>query len=109
MSRATRVYLEVGGKRTFASAADWPGWSRSGKTEAAALEALAAYAPRYAKVAKIAHLELPKDATDFRVVERTGGNATTDFGSPAVPTRDEAKARSSKDIERSIGLVEASW
>ena len=109
MSGATRVYVEVGGKRAFASAADWPGWSRSGKTEEAALEALAAYAPRYAKVAKLAHIELPKGATSFQVVERTNGNATTDFGAPGVPTKDEATTRSTKDIERLITLVEASW
>ena len=109
MGGAIRVYVEVGGKRAFASAADWPGWSRSGKTEAAALEALATYAPRYAKVAKLARLELPKDTTSFQVVERTEGNATTDFGAPGVPTKDEAKARTEKDTGRLIALVEASW
>src|SRR5689334_8326063 len=37
----TRVYIETGSKRTFASAADWPGWSRSARDEAGALKALA--------------------------------------------------------------------
>ena len=59
---STRVYVEKGSKRVFASAADWPGWSRWGRDEAAALEALAAYAPRYARVTKLAKIELPKDA-----------------------------------------------
>src|SRR5439155_13761685 len=77
--KGTRVYLEVGGKRTFASAADWPGWSRSGKTPEAALEALASYAPRYAAIPKLARIEFPKDATKFDVVENLAGNATTDF------------------------------
>ena len=43
-----RVYLERGDKRTFAGALDWPGWSRSGRDDEQALEALLAYAPRYA-------------------------------------------------------------
>lgn len=41
------VYLETSSKRVFAGAVDWPGLDRSGKDEAAALEALLAAAPRY--------------------------------------------------------------
>jgi hypothetical protein len=41
------VYLEIGGKRAFAGAVDWPGWSRSGRGEQEALEALIANGPRY--------------------------------------------------------------
>ena len=105
----TRVYLEVGSKKTFASAADWPGWSRSGKDEALALEALAAYAPRYAKVAKLAHADFPKDATSFTVVERLKGNATTDFGAPGVPAKNESKPLTAPEAKRMIALVEACW
>ena len=54
------VAIEAGSKRTFASALDWPGWARSGKTEQAALEALAAYAGRYAEVARVARLPFPE-------------------------------------------------
>ena len=57
----TRVYLEVGAKRTFAMALDWPGWGRSGRTADEALEALADYVARYAPVAKKAGLTV--DAT----------------------------------------------
>ncbi len=46
----TEVYLEVGQKKTFAGALDWPGWCRSAGDEGAALAALIAYAPRYAKL-----------------------------------------------------------
>ena len=106
---STRVYIEAGGKRTFASAAGWPGWCRSGKTEQAALEALAAYIPRYSKIAKLARLELPKDAKDFTVVERLTGNATTEFGAPAIPARDESKPMTAKEAERMCALVEACW
>ncbi len=47
----TPVYLELGTKRVFACALDWPGWCRSGRTEDEALARLADYAPRYAVVA----------------------------------------------------------
>ena len=43
------VVLEVGRKRVFACAVDWPGWCRSGRDEESALESLAAYAERYAR------------------------------------------------------------
>ncbi|TME36569.1 MAG: hypothetical protein E6I61_15935 [Chloroflexi bacterium] len=109
MSGRTRVYVEVGGKRAFASAADWPGWCRSGKSEAAALEALASYAPRYAKVARLARVELPKDATNFNVVERLKGNATTDFGAPGIPAKDETKRMTAAETRRMVALLEACW
>jgi hypothetical protein len=51
VSRAVRVAIEATPKKAFATAVDWPGWSRSGKTAELALEVLGAYAPRYASVA----------------------------------------------------------
>src|SRR5205807_6070154 len=107
MPKGTRVYLEVGGKRTFASAADWPGWSRSGKTPEAALEALAAYAPRYAAIPKLARIEFPKSATKFDVVEKLEGNATTDFGAPGIPAKRESKISPAAEHARLISLLEA--
>jgi len=109
VSKGTRVYLEVGGKRTFASAADWPGWSRSGKTPEAALEALASYAPRYAAIPKLARIEFPKDATKFEVVEKLEGNATTDFGAPGIPAKGESKPTTNVEHARLISLLEACW
>ena len=103
------VYLEIGTKRVFASAADWPGWSRSGKDEKIALENLAAYARRYARVTKLAHIELPKDATRFKVVERVPGNATTDYGAPGVYVESERKRMTPEEGERMVALVEACW
>ena len=109
MSKGTRVYLEVGGKRTFASAADWPGWSRSGKTPEAALEALASYAPRYAAIPKLARIEFPQDATKFEVVEKLEGNATTDFGAPGIPAKGESKTTTKVEDARLISLLQACW
>jgi hypothetical protein len=108
MAERVRVYVEVGGKRTFASAADWPGWSRAGRDEATALENLAAYAPRYAKVARLARMELPKQPA-FDLVERMKGNATTDFGAPGVPATDEAGSVSAAEMTRMVGLLRACW
>ena len=50
---------EIGQKRTFRWAIDWPGWARSGKTPELALEALVAYAPRYARSPREAGLAFP--------------------------------------------------
>ena len=102
------VYLEVGKKRVFAAAVDWPGWCRAGKDEAGALEALAAAAPRYAAVAKAAGLQLPA-APVFEVVERLQGDATTEFGAPGkVPALDRVKLPA-REGERLAALVEAGW
>ena len=103
------VYLEVGGKRTFASAAGWPGWCRSGKDENAALEALAAYAPRYAAVTKLARVPFPAGKPAFKVVERLDGNATTDFGAPGIPARDESKPLPAQQASRMRDLLQACW
>jgi hypothetical protein len=109
VAKGTRVYLEIGSKRVFASAADWPGWCRSGKSEQSALENLRSYAPRYARVVQPARIEAPNDATDFDVVERLKGNPTTDFGAPGVPAHDETRPMTAKETDRMCALVEACW
>ena len=105
----TSVYLEVGRTRTFASAADWPGWCRAGKDERAALEALAAYTPRYAAVAALANVPFPAKATDLDVTERLQGNATTDFGAPGMPAKDETRPLTATEAGRLCDLVDAAW
>lgn len=109
MSPGTRVYIEAGKKRVFASAADWPGWARVGKDEAGALANLAAYAPRYARVAKLAKVDFPKDVTKFTVVEHQQGDVSTDFGVPHRPAKDEEKRMTPKEIERMVALAAACW
>jgi hypothetical protein len=105
------VSLEVGGKRVFAGAIDWPGWCRSGRDEDAAIEALFAYTPRYARVLRGTRLgfEAPADASALTVVEHLTGNATTDFGAPDVPPSADAKPVNDKDLARSRTLLRASW
>jgi hypothetical protein len=107
-TRPPKVYLEIGKRRVFASAADWPGWTRAGKDEKAALEALAAAAPRYAPVPKAARVAFaPGDG--FDVVERLPGNATTDFGAPGAIANAESKRLTKKEAGRLSALVAASW
>jgi len=106
----TDVYIESGTKRVFACAYDWPGWCRSAKDETGALEALAAYAPRYAPVAKRARQ--PFDANKqraLRVVERVNGGANTDFGVPHEVAKRDTTAVSVQDGRRLAALVKAAW
>ena len=106
---ATRVVFEIGSKRTFASALDWPGWSRAGKTPELALQALVDYAPRYAIVPKTAKVPFPQGRWDFDVIERLRGDATTDFGAPGAMAKAELKPMSKAEVERMCSLVEATW
>ena len=110
MADRTTVYLEAGKKRVFASALEWPGWSRSGRDEEQALSALAAYAPRYAVVAAAAGVAFPQgSAAAFDVQERLAGNATTDFGAPALPAASDASPLSAGEAERIASLVAGAW
>jgi len=107
----TDIYLELGTKRVFACALDWPGWSRSGRTEDAALDALAASADRYAAVAREASIDVPAATMpSFRVVERLSGSAGyTDFGAPgAIPTRDRDPLIET-EAARQAALVRSAW
>lgn len=107
---ATKVYLEVGKSKVFASALDWPGWSRSAKTEEGALEALAAYADRYRPVAERAGVRFPKSAADtFDVIERVKGDATTDFGAPSKAAKADDQPLTKAQAERLASLLEAAW
>lgn len=102
------VYIETGAKRVFACAVDWPGWCRTAKTEDAALEVLAAYAPRYAPVAARAGLELP-DSFELTVAERFPGTTTTDFGAPDNVRPADADHLTKAHCARLIAVMHAAW
>jgi hypothetical protein len=106
-----RIHLERGNKRTFACAVDWPGWCRSGRGDDEAIEALLAYAPRYAKVGKRAGLKVDEldGVAAVDVVEALPGGGGTDFGVPSEPTRQDAEPLKGKELERQRSLLEASW
>jgi hypothetical protein len=107
---ATAVSLEVGNKRVFACALDWPGWCRSGRDEERALQALAAYAPRYAAVPRRAGIAFPAGTgKDLKVVQRLPGSATTDFGAPGAVADAETRRTTGNEARRRTALVVASW
>jgi hypothetical protein len=112
-SAATAVYLEVGAKRTFACAVDWPGWCRSGRDEDDALDTLAAYASRYAACPAAAHVSFRPpggiSAPRFDVVDRIKGNATTDFGAPGVVPPLDAGVPDAREASRLAALMEGAW
>src|SRR3990170_2926602 len=106
MSAPIAVTVESTRKRAFATAADWPGWSRSGKTEADALAALSAAADRYAEVAAAAGLDFPPPAgRAFVVVERLEGGAGTDFGVPSRVTALDRRPADAAEAARGGDLL----
>jgi hypothetical protein len=103
----SRVYLEVGVKRTFAVACDWPGWARAGRDEAAALAALEAYRPRYAAVARAAGYELPR--LPPAITERLAGGGMTDFGALGALPEADLRGLPLAERERWAALLRACW
>jgi hypothetical protein len=105
------VYLEVGRKKIFAGALDWPGWCRAAGNEEAALAALAAYAPRYARIFSRTAIDFapPDDPAAFAVVERLEGNSTTDFGAPDHAPAHDAEPFDEAARERSEAILAAIW
>jgi hypothetical protein len=109
-SKKVTVGVEVTRKKAFASALEWPGWSRAGKTPEEAVAALAAYAERYAVVAKRAQVDFPFDASvAFDVAEETDGNASTEFGIPDARFKADRRRTTSKDGEQLAAIVDAAW
>jgi hypothetical protein len=110
-SHKTVVYLEIGKKRTFAGAIDWPGWCRSGRDEESALQALFEYGPRYAEILRSAHLgfHAPTDIASLTVGERLEGTTTTDFGAPGEAPSADKEPVDDKELGRYQTLLQACW
>jgi hypothetical protein len=114
-SRRITVHLEVSPKTTLASALDWPGWCRAGRDQSAAMEALASYTKRYARVAERAGISLPSTLT-FDVVERVPSGPTTAFAAPEcrrpfpqVTAEAERVGVIPAAARRLVSLVTAAW
>jgi hypothetical protein len=108
----TRIDIgeEAGAKKAFAWAIDWPGWCRAGKTVELAREALVEYAPRYAKVVKLAKLDMPAAAVDLlKTVDSVTGGGGTEFGVPSEITKADRRRVTASEAERLAILVEAAW
>jgi hypothetical protein len=113
MTNQLRVLLEIGpkGKRVVASAMDWPGLERWGRTEDEAVDRLLAYVPRYVAVAERVGLgsEFERGATPH-IIERTPGNTSTDWwGIAHVPSVIEADPLTDEELERRIAIMRATW
>lgn len=106
-----RVFLETGEKKVFAVAIDWLGLARVARTEEEALAALVAYVARYKEALGeiAADLAAPRSSADLEIVERLGGNKTTDFGAPAAIIDSDRRRLSEDELDSSLQQVRAAW
>lgn len=105
------IYLEAGAKRTFASAVDWPGWSRGGRSEQDAIAALVAYGARYKAVVRSTAPKFvaPNDTSAFKVIKHLKGNAGTDFGVPSLGLPSDKEPVTAAELTRMTLILEACW
>jgi hypothetical protein len=102
------VFVEAGPRRVFASALDWPGWARSGKSEELAVAALADYLPRYEPIVLRARLMAPRGA--LAITERHEGLAkNADFGALGEIAPSETRPLAAADGARLAALLAAAW
>lgn len=113
MANHLRVTLEIGpkGKRVAAVASDWPGLERGATTEAAAIERLRSYVPRYALVTRLAGMEAAFATSPVvDVVEHYPGIGGTDFwGISFAFSSIDQQAMSGEEMERELTLMRACW
>jgi hypothetical protein len=113
MGDPIRVMIELGRKKPVAVAVafDWPGWERSGKSEADALRVLDTYRGRYAKIAELAGIaDEFSGIGDPVIVERIEGIGMTDFyGLSMRAAGPEEEQMSDAACERKIALLRATW
>ncbi len=110
--RVTRVAVEVGrSAKLFATALDYPGWSRGVARRAgleAALEALDAYRERYATVAAAGQVPFRPPRT-FDVVETRDGDASTDFGVASIGFAADEEPWTAAEARRQVALLRGAW
>jgi hypothetical protein len=106
-----RVALDSGDKKVFATAVDWPGWSRSGKSRDEAIERLIEYGTRYkSAIGKQAQdLTVPKTAADVDIVATVEGNRNVDFGVPTTITDLDRETPTDAELASEIALLKAAW
>ncbi len=102
-----RVLVEETAKKSFASALDWPGWARAGRTPELAIEALQEYADRYARIASRAKVEFLPGT--LAVCGREVGTATTVFGAPDAKAAQDHEPLTGEVLDQWLALLGASW
>jgi hypothetical protein len=103
------VTLEIGRRRTFAQAVDWPGWCRSGRDEDRAVATLMAYVDRYRKAVGRLAGPLGTGAPALTVIERVDGDVTTDFGAPGQTVPSDRRALTDGEPDRLAAFLDACW
>jgi hypothetical protein len=75
------------------------------------LHALYEYGPRYALALQTVRLQFraPSEASALVVVERTTGNATTEFGTPNVSLPRDSEPVDPAELQRWQDLLQACW
>lgn len=106
-----RVSIEVGEKRVFVCAIDWPGWCRSGKSEELALQALVDYGPRYGQILAGKGFDYvpPTDISALLIAEKHKGDTTTDFGAPSIQIDGDKEPIDQKDFLFFSEILKACW
>ena len=106
-----RVVLEVAPKRSFASAIDWPGWSRGAKTAGRGHRGAPRLRPslRQGREAREGRLLSAGDDPGVEIVERQKGGGGTEFGVPSSTARSESEPIPVRELTRLVSLLEASW
>jgi hypothetical protein len=108
---AIDTYIEAGERKVFAGALAWPGWCRSAPDEGSALQALVDYGNRYrlAIGSTARSFRPPGDPSGLRVVERTEGNSSTDFGVPAIPPAWDSQPLDEEELAELTDLLDECW
>ncbi len=103
----TDVIVEVGSRRSFATALGWPGWSRPGRRPEAAVDALDAYRERYGGVLVVDGHAF--DPGPLQVIAEVPGNATTDFGAPAAIVDADRDDLDLAELDRRLAILRTCW
>lgn len=113
MAEDLNTIVEIGpkDKKVVATAWDWPGLERGGKTEEEALAKLGSYFPRYAAVAERAGRgDEFGQQTRIQVIERYAGNTSTDYwGLSWVSCDLDRQPMPADEWERRLSLLRACW
>ena len=105
------IYLEIGQKKVFAVAIDWPGWCRYDRDEKSAIKVLSDNGTRYAKVLRPTDLvfKFPETPASFNIVERVEGNSTTEYGAPDKLISGDKDPIDANELDRFSILLKANW
>ena len=106
-----RLAIDSGEKRAFATAVDWPGWSRSGKTRDEAITQLLEYGAPYKKSLGRAGSKLtpPRSVDDLEVVATVMGDKNADFGVPHATVKPDLAPISRAQLDDQVKLLKAAW